>query len=70
MKIDNKELTWSHCMLHHVLLQQVVNNDPKTVWFKEGEQAFPFGLDEFCLLSRLKGTTNEEINVPHSDELI
>ena len=47
-----------------------MSNDTEGVWFKEGEQAFRFGLEEFCLLSSLKGIFEDEVEIPDNDELI
>ena len=60
-ELCNKELTWSSSIVHHILLRQVVKNDIEAVWFKEGEQDFRFGLEEFCLLSGLKGIFKDEV---------
>ena len=47
-----------------------MKNDTEAVWFKEGEQDFRFGLEEFCLLSGLKGISDDEVEILDNEELI
>ena len=48
----------------------MVNNDPKGVWFKEGNESFRFGVDEFCLINSLKGVKYGDAEVRENDRLI
>ncbi len=40
LDVDSKSLGWAPILVHHLLLRQISNNDPKGVWFKEGEECF------------------------------
>ena len=48
----------------------MVSNDIEGVWFKERKQAFRFGLEEFYLLSGLKGISEEKVEILDNEELI
>lgn len=69
-QLCSKKLTWSPSIVLHILLRQVVSNDIEAVCFKEGKQAFHFGLEEFCLLSGLKGISEDEFEITNNDKLI
>ena len=46
------------------------NNDPSAIWFVEGKESFWFGVDEFCLITRLKGHCDGDHEISDDDSLI
>ena len=60
----DKSLGWALFIAHRFVLCQTFNNDLKGVWFKEGTYCFCFGVDEFCLITGLKGLEDEDAKVP------
>ncbi len=70
LDVDNKSLGWAASIVHLLLLRQISNNDPTGLWFKEGRESFRFGLDEFCLITGLRGFNEEDVEIPENDTLI
>ena len=70
LDMDIKSLGWAPSIVHHLFLRQIVNNDSTGVWFKEGADFFRFGIDEFCLITGLKGLEEEDVEVPDNKILI
>ena len=46
------------------------NNDPTDIWFVEGDKSFQFGLDEYFLITMLKGKYEGDMDIPDDDSLI
>ena len=70
LDVDSKSLGWAPSIVHLLLLRQVSNNDPTGLWFKEGRESFRFGLNEFCLITGLRGLDEEDTEVSENDTLI
>ena len=48
----------------------MVNNDHIEIWFREAGKPFCFSVEEFCLLTSLKGLETNKVVVPDDDSLI
>ena len=56
--------------MHHLFLRHVQNNDPSVIWFIEGKESFRFSVDEFYLITGLKGHCDKEHEIPDDNNLI
>ena len=63
LDVVSKSLGWALSIVHLLLLWQISNNDPTGVWFKEGAECFRLCVDEFCLITGLKGLDDDNAEV-------